>query len=52
MADSADALRNKFVATGGATKSDVDRYVEGARDPNSLALYYSTVGVVATKLEA
>ena len=48
MADSTDALRDKYTSTGEANAADVDRYIEGARNPNSWALYYSTVGVVAS----
>jgi precorrin-6B methylase 2 len=47
MADSADALREKYVSTGEATSRDVDQYTQGARDPNSWANYYCTVRVVA-----
>lgn len=48
MADSTQALRDKYVATGEAIHDDVDRYITAARDPASWALYYSTVGVVAS----
>ena len=47
MADSAGALRDKYVSTGSANNDDVDRYIEGARKPRSWANYYSTVRVVA-----
>jgi hypothetical protein len=49
MRESARTLREKYVATGEATSKDVDQYVHGAGDPSSLAIYYSTVGIVATK---
>jgi SAM-dependent methyltransferase len=48
MADSTEALRDKYTSTGEASSADVDRYIHGARDPKSWALYYSTVGVVAS----
>lgn len=51
MADSAHALRGKYVSTGEATQGDVDRYIQGARDPRSWATYYSTVSVVARQRE-
>jgi SAM-dependent methyltransferase len=51
MADSAEALRSKYIATDAAAAEDVDRYIQGASDPLSWAIYYSTVGVVASKPE-
>lgn len=50
MADSTDALRVKYVSTGKANEADVNRYIYGARDPKSSALYYSTIGVLAQNL--
>lgn len=50
MADSTDALRDKYVATGEATGDDVDRYIRGAQDAVSFANYYSTVRVLARRL--
>jgi SAM-dependent methyltransferase len=47
MAESTEALQEKYTSTGEASTADVDSYIHGARDPNSWALYYSTVGVVA-----
>jgi SAM-dependent methyltransferase len=49
MADSAEALRNKYVSTGKATNDDVDSYAEGARNAATWANYYSTVGVIAKR---
>jgi SAM-dependent methyltransferase len=49
MADSAEALRNKYVSTGKATNNDVDSYAEGARNAATWANYYSTVGVIAKR---
>ncbi len=47
MADSTAALRGKYISTRKANEADVNRYIDGARDPKSWALYYSTIGVVA-----
>jgi SAM-dependent methyltransferase len=47
MADSAAALRDKYIATGEATDGDITQYIRGARDPSSWATYYSTISVVA-----
>jgi SAM-dependent methyltransferase len=47
MADSAGALREKYLATGEVAPEDIDQYIRGARDPASWAVYYSTVGIVA-----
>lgn len=49
MADSTNALQDKYVATGEATGDDVDRYIRGAQDPDSFANYYSTVRVLARR---
>lgn len=49
MAESAMALREKYFATGEATESDIDRYIQGTRDPASWASYYSTVAVLAIR---
>ena len=48
MAESATALWDKYLSTGETTESDIDRYIEGTRDPASCANYYSTVSVLAT----
>jgi SAM-dependent methyltransferase len=47
MADSAEALRDRYVSTSEATSEDIDRYIAGARDPGSWAIYYSTIRVIA-----
>jgi hypothetical protein len=49
MADSAGALREKYIATGEASAEEVARYVHGAQDPASSAIYYSTIAVIASK---
>jgi 2-polyprenyl-3-methyl-5-hydroxy-6-metoxy-1,4-benzoquinol methylase len=48
MAGSAEALREKYVGSGQATNDDVDEYMGAAHDPASWAIYYSTVGVIAS----
>jgi SAM-dependent methyltransferase len=47
MAESAVALRSKYIATGKAEDADIDTYVNAARNPASWAIYYSTVAVIA-----
>lgn len=49
MAECAIALRDKYLSTGEATERDIDRYIQGTRDPASRASYYSTVAVRATR---
>ena len=49
MSESAAALRDKYLATGEATRGDIERYNHGTRDPTSWAIYYSTVGIIARK---
>ena len=49
MAESAVALRSKYLATGKATEADIDDYIGAARNPASWAIYYSTVAVIARK---
>jgi len=49
MGASAQALADRYVATGEARGSDVDEYVESAKDDRSWKVYYSTVSVVASK---
>lgn len=47
MAESAVALRNKYIATGKADDDDIDTYINAAHDSASWAIYYSTVTVMA-----
>lgn len=47
MADSAEALREKYLSTGKASNHDIDAYIAGARSPGQTwAIYYSTVGII------
>ena len=47
MADSAEALRDKYLSTGKASNEDINAYIEAARNPaQSWAIYYSTVGFI------
>lgn len=49
MADSAEALRDKYLSTGKASNVDIDAYIDGARSlTQTWAIYYSTVGVICT----
>lgn len=50
MAQSAEALKDKYIATGKATPSDILKYINGANDPESSAIYYSTTYIVAKKI--
>jgi len=47
MAESAVALRDKYIATGKAGDADIDTYIHAARTPSSWAIYYTTVAVIA-----
>jgi hypothetical protein len=49
MGASTTALADKYVATGEATRSDIQQYVRNAADKTMWSIYYSTVSVVATK---
>jgi hypothetical protein len=42
---SAVQLREKYLATGVAGESDLDRYCRFADNPNTWAIYYATVAV-------
>ena len=42
---SAEQLREKYVATGLVTESDIEQYCRLADDPDSWAIYYATVAV-------
>jgi 2-polyprenyl-3-methyl-5-hydroxy-6-metoxy-1,4-benzoquinol methylase len=48
MGDSAEALRAKYASTGEATEDEIDGYIQASRNPNSWAVYYSTIGLIAT----
>lgn len=52
MADSAEALRNKYLSTCEVDSDAIDRYIVGSRDPNSWSIYYSTVRVMARRLRS
>lgn len=47
MAESAFALKDKYLSTGKATEEDIEFYTRGAGDPASWAAYYATVSIVA-----
>ncbi len=49
MAMSAEQLRDKYLATGLVTESDVEGYCRFAQDPQSQAVYYATVAVMGRK---
>ncbi|KAI9134337.1 class I SAM-dependent methyltransferase [Acaryochloris sp. CCMEE 5410] len=42
-------LAEKYLATGVVTQADIDHYGRFAEDPNTWAIYYATVSVVAQK---
>ncbi len=43
------ALKDKYLASGGATEHDIRGYVHYAASPNCWGVYYATVRIVATK---
>jgi SAM-dependent methyltransferase len=47
MRMSAEQLREKYIATGAATNKDVDAYCEFSENPETQAIYYSTVAIMA-----
>ena len=49
MAASVEALRETYVDTGIATDSDVDAYLDVARDPEAWSVFYTTVRVLGRK---
>lgn len=49
MAASTKALKDKYLYTGVVSEADLERYVAGTKDPNSLAVYYATVSVIGKK---
>ncbi|MGL4617970.1 MAG: class I SAM-dependent methyltransferase [Chroococcidiopsis sp.] len=49
MKMSAERLADKYIATNKATREDIERYCQIAEDPQSWAIYYSTIGATARK---
>lgn len=49
MKMSAERLADKYIATNKATREDIERYCQIAEDPQSWAIYYSTIGAAARK---
>jgi SAM-dependent methyltransferase len=47
MRMSAEQLRDKYIATNEVTAEDVDAYCEFAENPDTWAIYYSTIAVTA-----
>lgn len=50
MRRSTMALREKYLATGSVTQSDIDGYAEFALTPQCWGTYYATVRVLAHKV--
>ena len=46
MRMSAEQLRDKYIATGEAIDKDVDAYCEFSENPETQAIYYSTIAVM------
>jgi len=51
MKMSAMQLAEQYLATGQATRTDLERYCQFADTPNAWAIYYATVGAIAQKQE-
>lgn len=49
MAESTKILKEKYVNTGEADETDIAKYIEGAGDPDSLAIYYATISIIGKK---
>jgi hypothetical protein len=45
-------LAEKYIATGQATKEDIEKYCQFTDDRCAWAVYYATVGVIAQKIAA
>lgn len=50
MKMSAEQLQEKYLATGVAAQLDLERYCRFADDPNTWAIYYSTIAVSGRKV--
>jgi 2-polyprenyl-3-methyl-5-hydroxy-6-metoxy-1,4-benzoquinol methylase len=49
MAESTKVLKEMYINTGEADETDIAQYIEGANDPDSLAIYYSTVSIIGKR---
>jgi SAM-dependent methyltransferase len=49
MGESTRALRDKYVATGEADMTDIEKYIANANNSRFWVVYYSTVTVIATR---
>jgi hypothetical protein len=49
MGESTRALREKYIATGEANGTDIEKYIENANNERFWAVYYSTVSVIAKR---
>jgi hypothetical protein len=49
MGESTRALRDKYIATGMASGTNIENYIENANNARFWAVYYSTVTVIAKK---
>jgi hypothetical protein len=49
MGESTRALRDKYIATGAANGTDIEKYIENANNARFWTVYYSTVTVIASR---
>lgn len=49
MGASTSALAERYIATGEATRTDIDQYILNSGDQRFWTVYYTTVSLIATK---
>lgn len=49
MAESTDALREKYIATGEADAADIDEYIANSTNDEFWTVFYATISVIARK---
>ncbi len=51
MASSSEALAQEYIDTKLCSQEDIDKYISACEDPESLAVYYATIAITASKRE-
>ncbi len=49
MASSTQVLSKMYIGTRLCSQDDIDKYIKACQDPNSLAVYYATIAITASK---
>ena len=50
MQRSAQRLKEKYLATKECTEEDLMQYIKATKDPQSMAIYYSTISIIASNI--